>query len=195
MLKYFFLYKANVIRLLLAVLGLMCLIYLFHSKAQYNIFKALSVFTGISVGLIIIYWLLVIFKDVKMKYYAYFVSMTTLTCIIYSTLIMDGFFNEEFTSIVFHFVIPIFALFDYIFICNIKRMNYKNIYKFLFVPLLYILYLTSYILITGEETYKFIDVNSIAIPVYVKNLLLIVVIYMFICVSLTFINNITYKEK
>ncbi len=195
MLKYFFLYKTNVIRLLFALIGLMNIIYVLHEYADYNILATLAVFTWVSNLALIIYWLLVVFMDFKMKYYAYFVSMISLTFIIYSFFLMDNFFEENINSIIFHFIIPIFALFDFVFICNIKKMSYKEIYKFLIIPSVYLIYNLIYVSITNSRTYFFLDVHNLSTTVLIRNIILIIGFYILICLLMILVNNKTYKNE
>ncbi len=174
-------------RLCCMVLGT---IFLVQGFQTFGIFQFLDYFTYLSNVVVVGMLLTLILGVCGRSFFLYGTVYISVTFLIYTTLLSPGLGEESMQSLVLHFIVPLFVIFDFFIFSAPKKLSYKKVLGILGFPLLYGAYVLIYGSLTESYPYFFVDVTEIGYVGFLKSALLMALGFVVLGGVFTLLNNV-----
>ncbi len=144
---------------------------------EVGVFKFFSMFTYDSNLIVALVLILVSVNKLNSKYMLYATIYITITMIIYHLLLGDGLASEAWTSIVLHYLIPLYMIFDLLVLTGIEKVKYTEAFKVIVFPLIYFAYAMIFGALTSNYPYFFLDINEVGILGLFKWIVILLIVF------------------
>jgi hypothetical protein len=116
---------------------------------------------------------LIVFKKVNERHIVFAVSVSLVIHVVYVFLLIgiegvfDDFISYGFSNMLLHYITTYILLLDLFFFTKEKTYYYKDIWKYLIMPISYTIYVLIYGTIINDYPYFFLDIRQVGYGVVV----------------------------
>ncbi len=157
--------------------------------------KFFATFTYISNLLAVVFIIGNLLGIIKNRIYIFTCTYTTITMTVYHILLSKGITNENWTSIILHYIFPLFIICDFTFLEPMGKIKISNIWKTIIFPIFYFVYTVSYGLITDKYSYFFLNVNEVGVQGIIKWFIILSMTFLLVALILAAIKNFIINNK